>query len=67
MCAENFIIYKNQDHADVRTVIPRRTALLPERGVLIVAHATHRQKALFFVLVQVHITNVVAQSSPQPT
>lgn len=23
VCSENFIIYKNQDHADVRAVIPR--------------------------------------------
>lgn len=53
VAAENFIIYKNQDHPDVRAVIPRRTTLPVDRGVLIVAHATHRQKAMFFVLVQV--------------
>ena len=36
----------------MRAVIPRRTALPVDRGVLIVAHATHKQKALFFFLVQ---------------
>jgi hypothetical protein len=41
-----------QDHPDVRAVIPRRSALPVDRGVLIVAHATHKQKALFFFLVQ---------------
>ncbi|KAK9916752.1 hypothetical protein WJX75_006568 [Coccomyxa subellipsoidea] len=52
VCAENFIIYSNQDHEDVRAVIPRRTSLLIDRGVLIVSYATHKQKSLFFFLVQ---------------
>lgn len=43
---------RGQDHPDVRAVIPRRSALPVDRGVLIVAHATHKQKALFFFLVQ---------------
>lgn len=52
VCAENFVIYKNQDHADVRAVIPRRADLPGDRGVLIVAHAMHRQKTMFFALLQ---------------
>ena len=52
VCAENFIIYKNRDHADVRAVIPRRKDLPPERGCLITAASLHRQKGLFFFLVQ---------------
>ncbi len=43
-----------QDHADVRAVIPRRTSLLTDRGVLVVSYATHKQKSLFFFLMQVH-------------
>ena len=27
VCAENFIIYRNQGHEDVRAVIPRRSSL----------------------------------------
>ena len=46
-------IYKNMDHEDVRAVLPRRTSLASDRGVLIVAHATHKLKAMFFVLIQV--------------
>ena len=46
-------IYKNMDHPDVRAVLPRRTSLASDRGVLIVAHATHKLKAMFFVLIQV--------------
>ncbi|XP_078444050.1 spliceosome-associated protein 130 A [Wolffia australiana] len=52
VCAENFVIYKNQGHPDVRAVIPRREDLPAERGVLIVSAATHRQKSLFFFLLQ---------------
>lgn len=52
VCAENFVIYKNQHHADVRAVIPRRLDLPAERGVLIVSAATLRQKTMFFFLLQ---------------
>ncbi|KAL3683395.1 hypothetical protein R1sor_001417 [Riccia sorocarpa] len=52
VCAENFVIYKNQNRPDVRAVIPRRTDLPAERGVLIVSAATHKQKNMFFFLLQ---------------
>eukprot|EP00249_Psilotum_nudum_P023101 c28748_g1_i1 orf=75-3716(+) len=52
VCAENFVIYKNQNHPDIRAVIPRRADLPAERGVLIVSAATHRQKNMFFFLLQ---------------
>jgi hypothetical protein len=37
----------------VRAVIPRRNDLPGDRGVLIVAHASHRKKAYSFFLLQV--------------
>lgn len=52
VCAENFVIYKNQGHAEVRAVIPRRSDLPAERGVLIVSAAMHKQKSMFFFLLQ---------------
>ncbi|RDX87904.1 Spliceosome-associated protein 130 B, partial [Mucuna pruriens] len=52
VCAENFVIYKNQGHQDVRAVIPRRTDLPAERGVLIVSAAMHKLKGMFFFLLQ---------------
>ncbi|KAL4016214.1 hypothetical protein IC575_023853 [Cucumis melo] len=52
VCAENFVIYKNQGHPDVRAVIPRRADLPAERGVLIVSAAMHKQKTMFFFLLQ---------------
>ncbi|KAJ3708266.1 hypothetical protein LUZ61_011971 [Rhynchospora tenuis] len=58
VCAENFIIYRNQDHPEVRAVIPRRTDLPEERGVLIVSAATHRQKSMFFFLLQTEYGDV---------
>jgi splicing factor 3B subunit 3 len=58
VCAENFVIYKNQNQPDVRAVIPRRQDLPPHRGVLIVSAATHKQKALFFFLLQTEYGDV---------
>ncbi|KAH7296253.1 hypothetical protein KP509_26G015800 [Ceratopteris richardii] len=52
VCAENFVIYKNQQHPEVRAVIPRRGDLPAERGVLIVSAGTLRQKSMFFFLLQ---------------
>uniref|UniRef100_A0A0E0JVA8 DNA damage-binding protein 1 n=1 Tax=Oryza punctata TaxID=4537 RepID=A0A0E0JVA8_ORYPU len=52
VCCDNFVLYRNQGHPEVRAVIPRRADLPAERGVLIVAAATHRQKSLFFFLLQ---------------
>lgn len=52
VCAENFVIFKNQGHPDVRAVIPRRSDLPSERGVLVVSAAMHKQKGLFFFLLQ---------------
>ena len=37
---------------DVAAAIPRRSDMDPERGLLIVASATHRRKNMFFFLVQ---------------
>lgn len=59
VCAENYIIFKNEGHEDIRAVIPRRSSLSEERGVLIVSYATHKQKSLIFFFVQVkHYSNI---------
>mmetsp|Transcript_8533 Transcript_8533/g.28705 ORF Transcript_8533/g.28705 Transcript_8533/m.28705 type:complete len:1198 (+) Transcript_8533:128-3721(+) len=52
VCCENFVIYKHQNHDEVRAVIPRRTSLSADRGVLIVSSASHRSKNTFFFLAQ---------------
>jgi hypothetical protein len=39
--------------AQVRAVIPRRTSLAGDRGVLIVSYSMHKQKTMFFFLLQV--------------
>ena len=36
----------------VRAVIPRRSSLAGDRGVLVVNYAMHKQKTLFFFLLQ---------------
>lgn len=52
VCAENRIVYQDRDHDPVSCLIPRRADLPAERGVLIVSYAAHKQKDMFFVLIQ---------------
>jgi len=52
VCCENFVIYRHQNHEEVRAVIPRRNSLAADRGVLIVSSASHRSKNSFFFLAQ---------------
>ena len=52
VCSENFVMWKAQGHADRRCALPRRRDLPADHGLLIVASAVHRQKDMFFILVQ---------------
>lgn len=52
VCAENYIIYKHQGAPEVKAALPRREGFDPSRPLLIVSYATHKQKDLFFFLVQ---------------
>ena len=52
VCGENWVSYKHQGHAEVRTALPRRASLPASRGVLITAGTAHKQKDLFFFLIQ---------------
>jgi hypothetical protein len=45
-------LYQNQNHAEIRTAIPRREGMSTERGVLITTGTVHKQKDLFFFLLQ---------------
>ena len=47
-----------QGHDEVRTPIPRREDMTGDRGLLIVATATHRQRDLFFFLVQSEVGDI---------
>ena len=38
------LVYKKQGHPDVVCAIPRRLEMAQEKGLLIVAHATHKLK-----------------------
>lgn len=52
VCAENFLLYRAEGHPEVRAVIPRRTSLSGERGVLITAACQMKIKTGFFIFVQ---------------
>lgn len=47
---ENVVQYKNENHGELTCAIPRRQG--DTRDVLIVAASTHKQRDLFFVLLQ---------------
>lgn len=55
VCAENWIIYKNQGHDDVKAMIPRRFGMADDKGILPVCTATHVQKKMFFFLIQTEL------------
>ena len=52
ICGENWVSYKNQGHVEVRAPLPRRRDLPRERGLLITTGTMHKQKDLFFFLLQ---------------
>lgn len=52
ICGENWVCYKNQGHPEVRTALPRRKDMPMERGLLITSATTHKQRGLFFFLLQ---------------
>ena len=52
VCSEDMVTYHNQDHVALSGRLPKRQLGSEERPVLIVASAVHRQKNLFFVLLQ---------------
>jgi splicing factor 3B subunit 3 len=52
ICGENWVSYKNQGHIEVRTALPRRHDMPPERGLLITTGTVHKQKDLYFFMLQ---------------
>ncbi|KAL6056108.1 Splicing factor 3B subunit 3 [Balamuthia mandrillaris] len=52
ICCENYIIWKNQGQDEVRVPIPQRYGYVLDKPLLIVSYATHRQKNMFFFLLQ---------------
>ena len=52
ICGENWVAYKHEGHPEVRAPLPRRLDYPAERGLLVVATAIHKQKDLFFFLLQ---------------
>ncbi len=71
ICCENWICYKNEGHKTLRTLIPRRKRGIKkslegkeeeedqlERGLLIVSSSTHKQRDLFFILLQSELGDI---------
>jgi splicing factor 3B subunit 3 len=49
------VLCRLQGHEELRAVLPRREDLSGDRGVLIVAYASHKKKAYSFFLLQVWV------------
>jgi splicing factor 3B subunit 3 len=52
VCAEDAVYFKNEKHETLTAQLPRRAGDSTARTLLIVASATHKQKNLFFTLLQ---------------
>lgn len=52
VCGENWVAFKHEGHSEVRAPLPRRAGYPASRGLLATRVATHRQRDLFFFLVQ---------------
>ena len=55
ICCDGWIVYRGPDgdaESELRARVPRREGLPPDRGTLIVATATHKQRSTFFALLQ---------------
>lgn len=52
VCAEDTVYFKNEKHATLSATLPRRAGDAAARSLLVVASATHKQKNLFFTLLQ---------------
>jgi hypothetical protein len=71
VCSDNFMTFKNVDQSDIRIPIPRRKGDLsdPERGSIVVTHASLKTKQFTFFLVQTDqgdLFKVTLQYSDQP-
>lgn len=52
VCCENFIVWRKPGYSEVRTLYPRREDMADDRGLLMICYASHKQKDLFFFLIQ---------------
>lgn len=52
VCSENFVVYKAPGQPERRCALPRRKDLPSDHGLLVTAAAVHKQRDLFFILVQ---------------
>ena len=52
VCGENWISYKDENHVEIRTPIPRRIDMPASRGLLITSGVLHKQKGMFFFILQ---------------
>ena len=52
VCCENILIYRKIDQEELACAYPRRLETGGDKGLMITAHAVHRMKGFFFILIQ---------------
>lgn len=52
VCAENFVYWKNMEHADVHCALPRRSDMDESRGLMIISGALFKRRDVFFFILQ---------------
>ena len=58
VCSENFVVFKDQGQEDVRCALPRRRDLQSDHGLLIISSTVHKQRDLFFILLQSELGDI---------
>jgi len=58
VCSESFVTYRAPNQPERRCLLPRRKDMPSEHGLLVVSHAVHRQKDLFFVLLHTELGDI---------
>ncbi|KAG8462236.1 hypothetical protein KFE25_012056 [Diacronema lutheri] len=62
VCSESFVTFRAPGHPERRCLLPRRRDMPADHGLLVVSHALHRQKDLFFVLLHTELGDVLKVS-----
>ena len=67
VCSEHWLEYFREGESAIRAVLPRRASTPDHRGVLVVSSAVHKQRNLFFVLLQSEYGDIYKVTFEEPS
>jgi len=65
VCSENLLLWHKPGHTPLRTVLPRRSSMPDERGLMVVAASVHKQKKAGFILLQSELGDLYKVTLPR--